>query len=382
MRSLDPDLQGAMRGSFEIRVYADAWYDGATTVEDLALVDGSIEWDLDADVQASLKGEVADPDGRLIPRAPTDPLAPFGQEIAISATVLSSGRPTFEPTPLGWFGLQDPESAEKWRRRPSGGWRPPAAKISVVGEERMRLLADYPLLAPSQPVAGATVLSDFRRLVEDLVPVGDADTALVDRAVPAGTTYEGDRVAALQALARVIGGEARVDDAGVLRIRQPTQYGADPVWEFTCGDGGDILDYRWKPSRDGVYNAVVASGEATDDKAPVRAIAYDTDPASPTRWDGPFGRKPFFFSSPLITTQAQATLAATTRLNNLIRGRERELVLTVRRNFLLEPDDPVLVRLPDRVLAGRLVKMRLPLTPGSMSVTVRALDSGLTLVEV
>lgn len=381
MRSLDPDLAAVLTGSYEIRVYADAWYDGATTVEDLPLVDAAIEWDADADVQASLKAVVKDPDGRLVPREATDPLAPFGQEIAVSATVVARGRPAFEPVPLGWFGLQDPESTERWRRRPSGTWRPPTASISVVGEDRMRLLADYPFLAPSQPPAGATVVSEINRLVEDLVPVADLDNGLVDRAVPAGTIYEGDRVPALQALARAIGGNLVVNSSGVLVPARPTQYGDAPVWTFTVGEGGDILDYRWKPTRDGVYNAVVASGEADGDKAPVRAIAYNTSPTDPTRWDGPFGRKPYFFSSPLLTTTAQCVLAAQSRLDNLIRGRERELTLTVRRNFLYEPDDPVLVQLPDRELLGRLVKIRMPLAPGRATVTVRALDSRLTLVE-
>jgi hypothetical protein len=47
-------------------------------------------------------------------------------------------------------------------------------------------------------------------------------------------------------------------------------------------------------------------------------------------------------------------------------------------NFLLELDDPVTVELPDRSFDGRIVKMTLPLRPGPMAVTVRALDSSLT----
>jgi hypothetical protein len=374
MRSA-PDLDPAVfYGSTILRSYADAWYDGESTAEDLPIVGGSIDGDSDADVRHTLTVTVADPDGRLVPRAATDPLAVFGQELKVSMSVLGLGYADATPTGLGWFRIQVARPKERWMRS-AGVWRHGGATIELECLDRMQILADYRFIVAEQPPAGATVVSEIRRLVEDLVPIGEIDGALTDAPVPAGTVYQDDRVSALQALARSIGGNLIVDSEGSLRLVRPTQYGAIPVWTFQVGEGGDIVDYATELTRDGVINAVVATGDADTDHAPVQGIAYDTDPASPTRWGGPFGRVPLGYSSPLLTTPGQAGQAAATRLANYRRGREREIPITCPPNYLLELDDPVAVVLPDRTMQGRIVRLSLPLRPGRMSVTVRALDT-------
>jgi len=66
-------------------------------------------------------------------------------------------------------------------------------------------------------------------------------------------------------------------------------------------------------------NVVVARGEPQDGSAPVQAVAMDTDPSSPTYagtgpGTSPYGRVTEFYSSPLLTTVAQAQSAANTIL--------------------------------------------------------------------
>jgi hypothetical protein len=380
VRSADPTLTAVFTGTYQLQAFADAWYDGEAVYEGLPIIGGTIEWDADADVQATLTLTVGDPDGRLCPVAPTDPLAVFGQEVQVSMSALGVGLTATDPIAVGRFRIQASTAAERWLRTPSGGWRHGGATVEVTALDRMQILADYRFLAPSQPPAGATVLTEIDRLVEDLIPIGDVDAALTNTTVPAGTVYEEDRVAALADLARSIGGELVLDAQGSLRLRRPTQFGADPVWTFGVGAGGDVMAYASTMTRDGVVNAVVATGETDSDRAPVQGVAYDTDPSSPTRWDGPFGRVPLRYSSPLLTTPGAAGAAARTRLNNLRRGRDREIEISTVPNFLLELDDPVLVQLPTRSILGRVVGLRLPLTPGLMTVTVRALDSAVTEV--
>lgn len=71
-------------------------------------------------------------------------------------------------------------------------------------------------------------------------------------------------------------------------------------------------------------NVIVARGEDTDSgKAPVQAVAMDTDPSSPTyAGTGPgtsaYGRVTEYFSSPLITTVGQAQSAANTILSRRV----------------------------------------------------------------
>jgi hypothetical protein len=407
-------------GSFELVAYVDAWFSNLPTRANLPIVGGTIEYTLDADVQATLHLTVVDSDGTLVPRRAGDILAPYGQELAVSMGANVSGQPvTDNPIPIGWFRIQQPTAHEKWLRtpppaaatgtlavtagftgglldtlgRPSAalpakpvdvarGWRHGGAVIEVVGLDRMAILADARFLTMSQPPVGATVFSEIARLVGDLVPLAGFDAALVDVTVPSGVVYQDDRVAALKALAAAVGGVLRFDAGGALRVAVPTPYGAVPVHTFTVGEAGDVVDYETTMTRDGITNAVVATGEASTDHAPLMAIAYDTDLGSPSRWGGPFGRVPEFFSSPLLTTAARAAAAARALLANERRGREREHTVQVVPNFLLELDDPAQIVLPDRMITGRIVKMALPLTPGLMSVTVRALDTADVLIDI
>jgi hypothetical protein len=62
-------------------------------------------------------------------------------------------------------------------------------------------------------------------------------------------------------------------------------------------------------------NVVVARGETQEGEDPVQAVALDSDPGSPTYagtgpGTSPYGRVTFYYSSPLITTVAQAQSAA------------------------------------------------------------------------
>jgi hypothetical protein len=378
VRSTDPFLQAAFNGSFTLRTYLDAWYDGRNTAEGLDIIDGSIEYDFDADVRERLTVSVASVDGSHVPQHPEDALACFGQELHVSMSVQAVGFESSDPVSVGWYGIQNSDAEERWLTTASGAFRHGGATITVEGLDRMQRLAEYPFLVPSQPTVGATVVSEIKRLTEGLVPVGELDLALVDASVPTSTVYEGDRVPGLQGLARLIGGNLMMDAFGTMSIRKPTAYGATPVWTFRCGATGSIVAYSWGMSRDGVINAVVATGETDADHAPVAGTVVDSDSTSPTYWDGPFGRRPLGFASPLFTTAARARTGAATRLANYRRGREREVTLSVPVNFLLELDDPVTVELPDRSFDGRIVKMTLPLRPGPMTVTVRALDSSLT----
>jgi len=350
--------------------------------DDLPVTEGSITFDYDADVRSTLDLVIISDDPALLPLDFTDALQPYGQEVQVSMAAAASGKQAIEPTSIGWFRIQSAEQRERWRRKSDGTWRFGGFVYMLKAQDRMQILADARLLTPMQPLTTGTVFSEIERLNEDLVPVGDFSTALTDAAVSKSIVYEDDRLASMLALARSIGGDLTIDSNGQLVLRKPTQYGADPVWTFTCGDGGDVADYNIVTTRDGVINAVVARGEASTDHAAVQGVAFDNDPASPTRWGGPFGDVPLFYDSPLLLTATAAAAAATTRLNNYRRGREREFVVRVPPNFLLELDDPVQLELPNRTILGRIVKMQIPLRPTSMDVTVRALDSNVTVTEV
>jgi hypothetical protein len=80
-------------------------------------------------------------------------------------------------------------------------------------------------------------------------------------------------------------------------------------------------------------NVIVARGEPQDGTTPVQAVALDTDPSSPTYagtgpGTSPYGRVTYYFTSPLILTQAQAQATANTILaENIGAGAAYKLII-------------------------------------------------------
>jgi hypothetical protein len=81
-------------------------------------------------------------------------------------------------------------------------------------------------------------------------------------------------------------------------------------------------------SSEGTYSGVVVRVEHPDSD-PITAELWDTNPNSPTYADGPFGRRPYGYSSSVITTQAQATAVAATILPRVSRMRQEATLETV-----------------------------------------------------
>jgi len=379
MRTAGNATLATLGGSYRLSVWADVWYANQLVASEIPITGGSISFDISQDISSRLEIVVGDSGRDLTPVFPTDPLGCYGQEININVGV-AGGSALAEPLSLGWFRIQHTEVNQKWYRNSSGAWRSGGSVINVTALDRMATLADARLLAVQQPPLGSTVFSEIRRLLGNLVPMGVIDSELADAQVPSNIVYEQDRVVNIVSLARALGAIVKMDSNGYLNVKRATAYGDTPIWTFTAGEGGTIIDYSVQMSRDGVYNSVMVTGEANQDLAPCIAIAYDLDPNSPSRWGGPFGEVPMFYSSPLITTYPAAQMAAATRLNNMIRGRDREFTFSVVPNHVVELDDPVEVILPDRTIPGRISKLTLPLTPGSMSVTIRALDSSIVVI--
>lgn len=98
----------------------------------------------------------------------------------------------------------------------------------------------------------------------------------------------------------------------VVGVQNPDPAGAYPLDQLTSLSA----DFDTRPP-----NVVVVRGEPQDGTTPVQAVAMDDDPGSPTYagsapGSSPYGRVTYFFSSPLLETQAAADAAAATVLAN------------------------------------------------------------------
>lgn len=122
-------------------------------------------------------------------------------------------------------------------------------------------------------------------------------------------------MAFIQELVRAYGKICYFDYAGRFVVRDLPNTSGRPVFDINAGTNGVLVHAARTISRDGVYNAVVATGEPVGNAAPVYGIAFDNDPASPTFYGGVFGKVPKFFASSFLTTDAQCGVAAQSLLD-------------------------------------------------------------------
>lgn len=327
--------------------------------DDVPIATGSLEIDRTVGVPERLSftlprevdGEAWDPGGSA-----DHPLAPFGQ------TVIAD------------VGVQLPGGFIEWIQRGEFLIREVAVAGDTVIVEALGLLAlieEARFATPYQ--AAGTFKSTIRSLVEPALTVTFSGS-LTDRAVPAASlTVDDDRLGALEEVLGAWPAHAYVDAVGVLQV-VPDEEPTVPSLTLSDGTGGVVLSWSGTASRDGAATLVVARGQDANG-AQVQGVAYDSDPASPLRYDGPFNPLPVptFFESPLLTTQGQCYAAAATRLATLRRSSARMLTAVVVPHPGIEVGDLVAIDGVDSVSAAVVERLALPLVAdgGGMTLDLR-----------
>lgn len=383
MRPMTDAALAALTGSRTgdgLRVHA--WLDGRVVAQDLPVADWSLAWDLDRQVQGQLSCTFVDVDGTLAPWAVDDPLGVGGPRLQAIYTVGG----TSETVDVGWFQTTGSDPVESWQVRtlesqdpdaPFGQrveWTSGGASIPVEGADLTQVVVDDRLLAPSSPAAGATVLSEVRRLLQGVVPVTVA-AGVTDAPVATSVVFERERMDAVEDLLGRIDAAARMTGDGQLEV-YPTARTA-PVWVVAGGDEGVLVQVRRSQRRAGLYNGVVSEGRDATTSLPVRGIALEG--TGPLRWEGPHWRVPMFHSSPLITSQAMADADAATTLANRTAQRSVDLDVTCLPHPGLQVGDWVQVACPiiggqPYPLVGKVAAIRMRGNAGGvspMTMTVR-----------
>lgn len=310
--------------------------------------------------QVTRKGKVEVP-WALVPQRDTDLLAPMGNQLAIHRGVeFGDGQQVWFPQMVGRINDVDGASLEV---------------VDVAGE-----LGDAGFEVPTSSRAGDPTLSEFRRLVSDGYPqavFGPCDELFAP--VPE-VTWESDRAKALDDLAAAVGAfwYTRGDGRFVLRripwLVAPAADQFRPV--LADGPGGLVTDSKPRMSRGTVYNGVTVLGERADGGEPVRWTALDSDPASPTRWGGPFGRKLLQVQLQTAATPAQARTTGEAYLARA-KALTESWTLTCVPDPSLELGDVATVQARGRTSVQVLAGITMPLdVDGSMQLTTRALVPG------
>ena len=233
-----------------------------------------------------------------------DLYAPYGNEIYVERGIEYS-EASVEYVGLGYHRIQAPDQ-EILSDNP----------IRIVAVDRMQGIVDARLLAPRQFIAGTTFGSIVSNLVLEIYPTATIqwDDASDQSTLIRSVIVEEDRYGFLNDAITSRGKIWYWDHRGILVIKNIPSTTA-VVYTVKHEAGGNLITMRRALTREGTFNAVVASGEAPDTNAPTRGVAIDNDPSSPTYFYGRFGQVPRFYSSPFLSSNAQCVASAQSLLN-------------------------------------------------------------------
>lgn len=362
MWPLSSTAQLVLTSSHRISVRATA-YTSAFGAVTLPVASGSITADATSQVRRTGTVGIADP--LYWPADPISILSPLGSELFVEYGVHIPRQGT------EWVPLFRGPITEVRRQRPytSGD-----ASLSVTVADRSSKVAEARFEQATQTRSGATNVAEIARLITDVLPTANVIDQTGSTQVAAQLDIDRERWAdGIEKLADAIGAECFADALGNFVIR-PTPTLSNPIaWVISSGRGGVLVSKADQQTRSLTYNEAVASGQRTDGTPPVYAIVQDTDPTSPTYIGGAFGRKPRFYSSPLLTTVAQCQTAAAGLLARTT-GMQATVTLTAITNPALDAGDVIQVVQGSRQSLHIIDSVTYPLKVGdAQSITTRSL---------
>lgn len=344
MRQIDANTLNALTGSRSgesLTVWA--WYGGRLAWDvPLPVASARFSWDASRQIQtASLS--VEDKDGTLAPWLLEDPLGVGGTRLQVIYNVGGAG-----PVNIGWYRVTRSAPSENWVAYTideAGTVTPdspvPAGKrlahvsggatIALDGDDLGALIAKARFPAPESPKGTSpTIVGEVKRLLADIVPVVTT-AGVTDRAVNKTLVYQDDRLNAVQDLCKRINCDYRFNGAGQFEIYPLTAQ--TPVAVLKGGPEGLLVRVDRKQEYDGLFNEFYADGQfsttapdGTQTQVPIRGYAAIT--AGPLRVSGPHGRYPKFYSSTMLTTQAECDAYALTMRDTQLAGLTTGLVVT------------------------------------------------------
>lgn len=237
-----------------------------------------------------------------LPTHDRHPLANMGQRVHVTQVLTCDGVPS--SVEIGWYKI------DSWSEEDDG--------VKVTARDLLMVLDENPLTWPSSPPAGATVLSEARRMCAPLPVVLDA--GVVDRAVPRTTQWGTSRTENLRDLADSYGLAYRVEPDGYVHLR-PAEAGGTPVAYYSAVDSGapgarpghlisaprSSVDRR--PNR---WTVVGTQGSGDEEQQFAATVENTAPPFDPDTYGWVTAR----YEMNMATSQSQVMQAAQTRMRN------------------------------------------------------------------
>ncbi len=232
--------------------------------------------------------------------------------------------------------------------------------------------------APSRANVGALITEEVQQIILEALPDAEfGDFSDSTEKVPE-LSYDYDRGAALDALAKTASmvWYPLADGRFVLRFVPWTVALTNQSLPMFDGLGGTLLSAVPNRSRDGVYSRVTVTSERADGSTPVAATVDDLDPTSPTYVLGPFGIKAVQVRVTTSVSQQQALSTAQTLLRRA-KARTESWQLTCVTDASIELGDPLAVSWKGHTTTQIVAGFTLPLDPqGTMQIDGRDLVLG------
>lgn len=240
--------------------------------------------------------------------------------------------------------------------------------VELTGEDRWRRVLDARFPRPVTTSGNTvTAITSLLQGADGRISV-TVDPGVNTLATHRPSVWERDRDKAVNELAQSIGATVFFDPLGVAHIAPLPSLSQVPYWQITTGPGGARLGRSRGLSRSRTYNAAAVVGDPGNGVAPVYGFAADDDPASATRYGGPFGKRPRFYKSSLVSTQAQADSTAASLLAS-VKGITRTLNVQSLTHPGLDAGDVIFAETDPGVFHRFLVGgFTLPLGLGSLDI--------------
>jgi hypothetical protein len=334
-------FQQTIAGDHEISVLAEVLVEGlpVAVLSDLGVVDGGAVDVASTEIRRTLTSfTVVDESGELTPSRAGDLLVPAGNELRLWRGAWLPDGSGSELAPLGVFRFTASSAAYP--------------RVELRGYDRAWVIQGAKLEAPLTILAGTNYIDAVGDVLkaawgQDL-PTNFPST---DEVTPTmAFELEADPWAIGQTLAANLGLDLYFDPLGVCTMSpfpDPNAQRAD--WVFDDRDLQNLalpgLALDWDITD--AVNAVVVIGENTSNPVPVLGRAVDSDPTSPTRYDGPIGRRPLFIRDEKAATKSQATSRARKELGRRLGIPQRGAIPSLV-NPAMDAGDTLLVNSPSR----------------------------------
>ena len=349
MISIDPMLLQAFRYSHVRTVYITV-YSGYTALTEpmMILAGGSVRADRNQRARRQLTASIPLSQWEDVPDLnviSSRVLVEMGFDLGATSVVL----------PLGLFRVNEISRNNAGELQLSG-----TSMESYVIEDAFEKETTYPI--------GTNCLAKLQEVISETLPEARFEIhPSINAAITLHKPLQGteNRWDTVEGMAHMLGADVYCNAVGTFVIKpRPKMTEAVPVWRINEGSDGVLIGVNTKVSRDGMYNAVqvVAQNAFPGDEPYAGDWVRDTDPTSPTRWGGPFGRKSIRVTDPGIRyfddmdparppfSGAQIKDQCNKKAAELLvfhLAEERQLNLSAVPNPALEPDDFVQVSMLD-----------------------------------